>query len=66
LTSAKTSYRLKEYKKKGKVMNQPLEWILNELQFGKNSGELSKEVNQYCAMLQEGLLHNINKAEITN
>jgi len=47
-------------------MNQPLEWILNELQFGKNSGELSKEVNQYCAMLQEGLLHNINKAEITN
>lgn len=47
-------------------MNQPLEWILNELQFGKNSGELPKEVNQYCAMLQEGLLHNINKAEITN
>jgi len=43
--------------------NQPLQWILSELTFAKNSERLSEEVSSYCAMLLEGLLYNMEKVE---
>lgn len=43
--------------------NQPLNWILSELAFAKNSDKLSEEISSYCAMLEEGLLYNMSKVE---
>lgn len=47
-------------------MNEPLQWILDELEFAKYSPRVSKDIQAYCSMLQEGLKHNIAKQEVLN
>lgn len=49
--------------KKGNMENAPLNWIVFELAFAKDSDKVSAEVSSYCSMLLEGLLHNIEKAK---
>lgn len=49
--------------KKGNMENAPLNWIVFELAFAKDSDKVSAEVSNYCAMLLEGLLHNIDKSK---
>jgi hypothetical protein len=47
-------------------MTEPLQWIMDELEFARYSPRVSKEIQNYCAMLQEGLKHNIAKTEVLN